>query len=132
MTYPFASLPMFGFNIIMADPPWNFDNYSKKGEGRNPNRHYETMAWWEIAALPVGDLAARDCACFLWCVDPLLDKGFDVLRAWGFRFVTVAFTWAKRSSTGAAFMRYGNRKRPQTGAHTAKGSCTMPPYNSSN
>lgn len=96
---PFAHLPMFGFNIIHADPPWSFDNWSEKGEDRNPNQHYPTMGWEQIAALPVGDLAARDCACFLWCVDPLLDRGFDVLRRWGFRFVTVAFTWAKRTST---------------------------------
>lgn len=100
---PFAHLPLFGFNIIHADPPWAFENYSEKGEGRNPNQHYPTMGWEQIAALPVGDLAARDCALFLWCVDPLLDRGFDVLRRWGFRFVTVAFTWAKRSSTGAAW-----------------------------
>lgn len=117
MSWPFADLPMFGFNVIHADPAWAFDNYSEKGEGRNPNQHYATMPADEIAALPVGHLAAANCACFLWCVDPLLDKGFDVLRAWGFRFVTVAFTWAKRTSTGNAWHMgtgYYTRANPET------------------
>jgi len=100
---PFAAHPLFGFNVIYADPAWAFANYSEKGEGRNPNQHYDTMPWEEIAALPVGELADKNCACFLWCVDPLLDKGFATLAAWGFRFVTVAFVWAKRTKTDAAW-----------------------------
>lgn len=101
--WPFGDLRMFGYNILHIDPAWGFQNWSEKGEGRNPNQHYETMTADQIAALPVGELARGDCACFLWCVDPLLDKAFNVLREWGFRYVTVAFTWAKQSSTGAAW-----------------------------
>lgn len=52
---PFADHPMFGFDIIHADPPWGFDNWSEKGEDRNPNQHYDTMPWDQIAALPVGE-----------------------------------------------------------------------------
>jgi N6-adenosine-specific RNA methylase IME4 len=100
---PFDGLRMFGYNIIHADPPWAFENWSEKGEGRNPNQHYETMPWQAIAGLPVGHLAAGDCACFLWCVDPLLDKGFEVLRAWGFRFVSKGFTWAKRTKNNTGW-----------------------------
>ncbi len=94
---PFSNLRPFGYNIIHADPAWPFENYSAKGESRNPRRHYSTMAIPQIKALPVGDLVAGDCACFLWVVDSLLDQGMDTLRAWGFRYTTVAFTWAKRT-----------------------------------
>ena len=100
---PFAALPMFGYNIILADPPWHFQNYSEAGEGRNPNQHYSTMSLDDIGALPVGELGSGDCALFMWVCDPLLDAGLEVMRRWGFRFVTVAFTWAKRSSTDAAW-----------------------------
>lgn len=103
MTWPFGDLPMFGFRVILADPPWAFENYSAAGEGRNAKRHYPTMTPAEIAALPVGHLAQRDCALFLWVTDPLLDRGIEVLRAWGFRYATVAFTWAKRTKTDAAW-----------------------------
>jgi N6-adenosine-specific RNA methylase IME4 len=94
---------MFGYSVILADPPWSFENWSEAGEDRNAKQHYDTMTWQEIAALPVGHLASRDCALFLWACDPLLDKAFEVMGAWGFRFVTVAFTWAKRSKTDAAW-----------------------------
>ena len=117
MTWLFGSLPMFGYDIIHADPPWSFENWSEKGEDRNASQHYDTMGWKDIAALPGGELASGSCACFLWCVDPLLDKGFDVLRAWGFRFVTVAFTWAKQTSTGNAWHMgtgYYTRANPET------------------
>lgn len=117
MTWPFDPLRMFGYDIILADPPWAFNNYSGKGEAKNPNRHYATMTPAAIAALPVGHLASSNCAMLLWCVDPLLDRGFDVLRAWGFRYVTVAFTWAKRTSLDRGWHMgtgYYTRANPET------------------
>ncbi len=113
---PFANLPMFGFDIIYADPPWSFDNWSEKGEDRNPNQHYDTMPWEEIAALPVGELASRNCACFLWAIDPLLDKAFEALRRWGFRYATVGFTWAKLNPSGEGYAMgtgYYTRANPE-------------------
>lgn len=112
-----AGLPLLAYSVIHADPPWSFDNYSSKGEGRNPNRHYDTMSIDEIAALPVGHLAADNCALFLWAVDPLLDRAFDVMRAWGFRYVTVAFTWAKRTKRDEGWHMgtgYYTRANPET------------------
>jgi N6-adenosine-specific RNA methylase IME4 len=100
---PFAGLRMFGYNIIYADPAWPFENYSAKGESRNPNRHYSTLSLEQIKALPVGHLAAGDCALFLWATDPLLDHAIDTMRRWGFRFATVAFTWVKRTKLDAGW-----------------------------
>lgn len=97
--WPFEGLRRFGYDVILADPPWSFENYSAKGELKNPKRHYSCMDAREIAALPVGDLAARDCALFLWVCDPLLREAFDVIRAWGFEYKTVAFNWFKTSKT---------------------------------
>ena len=117
MTWPFGNLRIFGYNVLHIHPPWAFENWSEKGEGRNASQHYATMTWDRIAALPVGHLAAQDCACFLWCVDPLLDRAFDVLRAWGFEYRTVAFTWAKRTRTAKAWHMgtgYYTRANPET------------------
>jgi len=116
-SWPFGDLQMFGYRVILADPPWAFENYSAAGEDRNAKRHYPTMSAEQIAELPVGHLADRNCALFLWVTDPLLDRGIEVLKHWGFRYVTVAFTWAKRTSTDADWhlgTGYYTRANPET------------------
>ena len=51
----------------------------------------------EIKALPVSQLAAVDCALFLWVTFPCLYEALDVLDAWGFIYKTVAFVWVKQN-----------------------------------
>lgn len=97
--------PRKKYGVIYADPPWRFRNFSRKGEGRNAVAHYDCMTLEEICALPVADLAAKDCVLFLWATDPLLPKAFEVMQAWGFTYRTVGFYWAKlnRSADPRAF-----------------------------
>src|SRR5262249_59232195 len=61
----------------------------------NAVSHYDCLDFDALASLPVADLAADDCALFLWAVDPLLPRAFDLIRAWGFEYKTVAFYWVK-------------------------------------
>ena len=89
-----------GFGAILADPPWHWRARSSKGEGRSAKRHYNVMSLDEIAALPIGALAADDAALFLWAIDPMLPQALEVIDAWGFTFKTVAFTWAKSNAAG--------------------------------
>lgn len=51
----------------------------------------------DIRALPVGDLAAKNCALFLWVTLPNLRDAFLVLDAWGFIYKTAAFVWVKQN-----------------------------------
>lgn len=51
----------------------------------------------DIKALPVGELAAKDCALFLWITFPCLCEALEVLTAWGFSYKTVAFVWVKQN-----------------------------------
>ena len=39
------------YNIIYADPPWQYKVYSKKGLGRSAESHYPTMKLEDIQAL---------------------------------------------------------------------------------
>ena len=41
------------YSIIYADPPWQYQTYSKKGQGRSAESHYPTMSIEDIKALPV-------------------------------------------------------------------------------
>src|SRR6478735_5941061 len=86
------------YAAILADPPWSFRNWSAKGTGRNAVSHYDCLDFNALAALPVSDLAADNCALFLWATDPLLPKAIALIQSWGFEYKTVAFYWVKLNS----------------------------------
>lgn len=90
-----SSLKRRKYGVIYADPPWSFRNWSAKGTGRNASSHYDCLNFDALLGLPVSDLAAADCALFLWTTDPLLPKALDLIRAWGFEYKTVGFYWVK-------------------------------------
>ena len=83
------------YKVIYADPPWTFSTYSRKGKGRSAEAYYDCMTLADIKALPVIEWAKDDCVLLLWTTDPLLEKAFEVIRAWGFTYKTVGFYWAK-------------------------------------
>jgi N6-adenosine-specific RNA methylase IME4 len=85
MTWSFGDLPMFDFRVILADPPWTFD----AGGDRKASKHYLVMSTADIQALPVGQLASKNCALIMWALDPMLDVAIETGEAWSFRFVTV-------------------------------------------
>lgn len=92
-----AGLPERHFGCILADPPWFFRTRTEFVSKRDPRHHYKggVMSIADIAALPVADVAADDCHLFLWVTGPVLEQAFEVIRAWGFRYSGVAFTWVK-------------------------------------
>ena len=91
--------PAGGVQMIMADPPWRFENYSAAGEEKNATAHYrcESLDW--IKALPVPMLAADSCILWLWATNPMLPQAIEVLQAWGFQFKTAGH-WVKRTARG--------------------------------
>lgn len=99
MTWPFGDLRTFGYGAILADPPWKYSNYSRKGEHKGAAAQYDCMTQAELAALPVSQLAAPDCALIMWATPPLLPVAVETMKAWGFTFKS-AGSWAKQSSTG--------------------------------
>lgn len=52
----------------------------------------------EMAALPVADLAAKDCALFMWVIGTHIPAAIRLGEAWGFEFKTDVFYWAKMGS----------------------------------
>jgi len=83
------------YDVILADPPWRYNGWRTRSSGI-AERQYRTLPLEDICALPVGDLAAPNCALFLWAVSPtLLDYPAKVIAAWGFDYKTCAFIWIK-------------------------------------
>ena len=108
MTAPFAGLPRNHYGVVLADPPWRFEVWSgetavkardSKITYTSANVHYQTMTPTEIAALPVADLAAEDCALFLWISWPVLVQAMSLIEAWGFTYKTCAFCWVKANTS---------------------------------
>ena len=74
------------YNIIYADPPWDYGN-TKNLDGEfwgMADKHYDVMKFKDICNLPVQNIAADDCYLFLWVTSPFLEKGFEVIKSWGF------------------------------------------------
>jgi N6-adenosine-specific RNA methylase IME4 len=95
MTWLFDPLQKGQAGAIYADPAWPYRTWSAKGTGRSADQHYNVMAVDDIAAMPVADLAAPDCALFLWATWPTIPDALRVIAAWGFEYKTAAFDWMK-------------------------------------
>ena len=91
------------YDIIYADPPWSYRGREQFGFAGDVGvstggavRQYETIPIDVLCTLPVAQIAAPDCLLYLWCTGPLLLTDCPTLiRAWGFEYATVAFTWYK-------------------------------------
>lgn len=89
-----------GFSTILADPPWRFANRTGKvaPEHRRLDR-YSTMPLDAILALDVKSILATNAHLYLWVPNALLPDGLEVMKAWGFRYVS-NIIWAKRRKDG--------------------------------
>ena len=90
------------YNIIYADPPWDYGN-TKNLNGQFwgiAERHYPVMKFDDIKNLSVNKLSDDDCYLFLWVTSPFLEKSFEIIKSWGFKYCTVGFVWLKTTNDG--------------------------------
>jgi N6-adenosine-specific RNA methylase IME4 len=102
---------MFGFDVIIADPPWLFRGGHAAGSKAAAN-YYRLMTLAEIKALPVGQLAKPNCLLLLWTTGWAMATGQaqDVARAWSFIPIT-EMVWLKRTTNGKRRVGTGYRVR---------------------
>lgn len=106
-------LPMGPFRVVSADPPWPFETFSEAGQGKSPSQHYPTMSVEELCEMNVRDVAADDCALFIWTTWPNIFETEKVIRAWGFEYSGLAWEWIKRNPKTGKYAfggGYGTRK----------------------
>lgn len=66
------------------------------------------MSMDEIRAMPIPELAAENCALFMWVTFPYLEEQIKLFKAWGFKYRTVGFTWIKTNpKNGKPFFGVG-------------------------
>jgi len=93
------------YQIIYADPPWSYRNMGNIQA--TANAQYDTMEQKDIEALPIADLADDNCILFLWATFPKMQEALDTIKAWGFEYKTVGFTWIKKNKNGDNFFGVG-------------------------
>jgi N6-adenosine-specific RNA methylase IME4 len=87
-------LPNKKYQIIYADPPWNY-NDKRKGTLGGAENHYKCMKLLEIKNLPINSITDANCILFCWTTFPQIQEGLDVISAWGFKYKTLGFSWIK-------------------------------------
>ena len=96
------------YEIIYADPAWKYWSGGKK----SAERHYDVMEIDEIKNLPVNQIAEENSVLCMWATYPILPEALEVVKAWGFVYSTVIFTWVKRNKiTNSWFWGCGNYTR---------------------
>ena len=102
------------YNIIYADPPWQFgDRMLSKGHGGYfyslEDKHYTPMNYRDICHLGIElrPYLADDSALFMWSTDAHLKEAIDVMESWGLTYTTVAFYWLKQEKSGKDVCFFG-------------------------
>ncbi|OGZ62705.1 MAG: transcriptional regulator [Candidatus Staskawiczbacteria bacterium RIFCSPLOWO2_01_FULL_37_25b] len=110
LTNLYPELPNKKFDIIYADPPWDyngklqFDKSSKNVEQIDLSKNifvssasfkYPTLKTSELMKIPIHKITKDDCLLFMWTTNPHLSQAIDLGETWGFEYRTVAFVWDK-------------------------------------
>ena len=87
------------YQVIYADPPWEYGAWGKPNPKSRPNGKvypmpYPTLSLKEIKELPVSSIADTNCELYLWTTQKWLPKAFEVVEAWGFKYCQI-LTWCK-------------------------------------
>ena len=90
------------YSIIYADPPWR---YRDATPNRKVENHYPTMALQDIKNIPVP--SEKNSVLFLWATTGKLPECLEVMKAWGFKYITVAFCWSKNTVNGKKVSNLG-------------------------
>lgn len=84
------------YNIIYADPPWEYYNKNCNGSAQ---KQYSCMKLKDICDLPINSISAKDTILFLWSTFPQIPNALKVIEAWGFQYKTTAFVWVKENKS---------------------------------
>jgi len=106
----YPPLPRGQFDIIYADPPWDYGGKMQFDRGSTGKEtidlskkifisaacfKYPTLKLGELKKLRVQEIATENSLLFLWATGPFLDQAIELGKAWGFTYRTVIFVWDK-------------------------------------
>jgi N6-adenosine-specific RNA methylase IME4 len=94
-----AAIPRNHYRVIYADFPWHWRPWKEAAPdaplNRNATKHYKTLSHEDLCALPIADIAAKDCILLMWATWPMLPRALECIEAYGFTYKTAGFDWMK-------------------------------------
>lgn len=104
-------LPHKKYQVIYADPPWDFGGGGVYQDSGRPVRRtadqYLLTKTEDLKKIPVNTIADEDALLFMWVTDQHIPDALELMKAWGFRYCTVAFYWVKKYNTGSTCFNIG-------------------------
>lgn len=101
------------YNIIVADPPWDYGGSSCLAEkscfSRGKGKHYTTAkstAFYDLKQY-LDKVVAKDSLLFMWCSGATMNEAIHLMSAWGYEYKTTAFVWDKQVGV-PGFYTYSN------------------------
>lgn len=101
------------YNIIYADPAWQFGSKElQKYNGKRfrpleevymTDKTSDMKTWGDT----IKKISENDSAIFMWTTDAHIKEAIELMESWGFKYVTVAFIWAKTTNTGKQVCNLG-------------------------
>lgn len=86
---------MAKYDLIVADPPWEFDDdLTMSDTPRGAASNYSVLDIKAIKSLEVSKLAKDNSALILWVPSSMLQDGLDTMKNWGFE-QKQTFIWVK-------------------------------------
>jgi len=102
-------MPAGVYDVIYADPPWQYDNAIDYWSPAI--KHYPTMDIASISDLTIP--AADNAVLFLWATNPFLQDALKVVSAWQFEYKT-NIVWIKTNriakGQGSGFYVWGHHE----------------------
>jgi N6-adenosine-specific RNA methylase IME4 len=96
------------YDIILADPPWQYDFETKNKAFGSAMAHYDCMNIENICNLPINKISKKDSLLILWTTCPMLIKSIKVLNSWEFSYRTIIFSWIKINQDRSIRQGIGN------------------------
>lgn len=106
------------YHVIYADPPWK-DTMSNFKIQTSCAAFINQIRNKDLLTVNVGDICHDDCVLYLWITGPRINFGCELMKAWGFKYGTVAYVWKKGnmklrgfySMSQCEYVLAGGRKR---------------------
>lgn len=90
------SLPAGPYDVILADPPWPYDDSRSRASVGAARSAYRCPPLRDLTTLRVDLIAAPTSVLAMWWTGPKHKEAVALAEAWGFQVVTMKlFSWTK-------------------------------------